>query len=521
MNAARFAPALVAIAALALGAFAALGPSPAFADNAVTNIQATTSDPREVVFTARVTAPAGLESATLVYRVLNPKEGDVGGRGDATFGPGPENDVRFTLETRNSERYIPVGSQFRFHWEFTDTEGQTFQSEEHEYLFLDGRYRWNEKQLGHVTVYWYGGNEDFADRVLNAGESALEEAEHLLQVTVPYDVRIMVWESEDDGDLAMRPRSRAFDQLVRTGGQRTGPDLLFVFTATSDVVRHEMAHIVTAVAGDGPFTRIPSWLDEGTAVYMQRSPRPYDSAIAFRLQTDSTLRLRNMDSPSNNPGQVDLFYGQSWSTVSVPDRELGRGFLRRAVPSRPRRLPHGHRARARLRLRPGRALQHVARGQRPGPHRLHAAHRRHGAATDRGDARPAAAPHRRLLGDVRVRRERLRRRCGQRGRRGRHGRRARSNGDRALSRAGRRRRGDGDRRERFDDDDGDHRCCAGAAARRRARRRGGRRGEAVANRLSPSMAAATDPYRGSTRPPGDIDGGCSGGWASPDAIACA
>ena len=316
MNAARFAFALAVVAALALGAFAALGPSPAFADNAVTNIQATTSDPREIVFTARVTAPAGLESATLVYRVLNPKEGDVGGRGDATFGPGPENDVRFTLETRNSERYIPVGSQFRFHWEFTDTEGQTFQSEEHEYLFLDGRYRWNEKQLGHVTVYWYGGNEDFADRVLNAGESALEEAEHLLQVTVPYDVRIMVWESEDDGDLAMRPRSRAFDQLVRTGGQRTGPDLLFVFTATSDVVRHEMAHVVTAVAGDGPFTRIPSWLDEGTAVYMQRSPRPYDSAIAFRLQTDSTLRLRNMDSPSNNPGQVDLFYGQSWSTVT-------------------------------------------------------------------------------------------------------------------------------------------------------------------------------------------------------------
>ena len=77
-----------------------------------------------------------------------------------------------------------------------------------------------------------------------------------------------------------------------------------------------MAHIVTAVAGDGPFTRIPSWLDEGTAVYMQRSARPYDSAIAFRLQTDSTLRLRNMDSPSNDPTQVGLFYGQSWSTVS-------------------------------------------------------------------------------------------------------------------------------------------------------------------------------------------------------------
>ena len=317
MTSPRLAYALAAVAALALLTLVAITPSKVGAGEiSVSNLQATTRDPREITFTARVIAPAGLESATLVYRVLNPKEGDVGGRGDATFGPGPENDVSFALETRGARRYIPVGSQFRFHWEFTDTEGQSFQSDEQEYLFLDGRYRWNEKRLGQVVVYWYGGNEDFADRVLNAGESALEETEGLLRVKVPYDVRIMVWESEEDGDLAMRPRSQAFDALVRTGGQRTGSDLLFVFTATSDVVRHEMAHIVTALAGDGPFTRIPSWLDEGTAVYMQRSPRPYDSAIAFRLQTDSTLRLRNMDSPSNNPNQVDLFYGQAWSTVS-------------------------------------------------------------------------------------------------------------------------------------------------------------------------------------------------------------
>jgi hypothetical protein len=315
LNAARWVYALAAITALVFGALAALGSSPASADNGVTNVQATSRDPSSVVFGARVTAPAGLDSATLVYRVLNPKEGDVGGRGEATFGPGPENDVSFTLETRTAMRYIPVGSQFRFHWEFVDTEGQTFQSEEQAFLFLDGRYRWSEKQLGQVTVYWYGGNQDFADRVLAAGESALEETEALLQVKVPYDVRIMVWASESDGELAMRPRSRLFDALVRTGGQRTGADLLFVFTATSDVVRHEMAHIVTAVAGDGPVSRIPSWLDEGTAVYMQRSPRPYESAIAFRIQTDNTLRLRNMDSPANDPSQVDLFYGQSWSTV--------------------------------------------------------------------------------------------------------------------------------------------------------------------------------------------------------------
>ena len=315
------------LAALVLGALLAIalldGGSARADEITVSNVQATSADPTAITFTARVAAPARLESATLIFRVLNPKEGDVGGTGTASFGPGPENDVSFTLETRTNMRYIPIGSEFRFHWEFTDAEGDSFESEEQEYLFLDGRYRWNEQQDGEVAVYYYGSNEDLANDVLGAARSAIDDTEALLQVEVPYPVRVMVWASESDGQLAMRPRSAAFDALVRTGGQRVAPDLLFVFAATPGVVRHEAAHIVTAVAGDGPFSRIPSWLDEGTAVYMQGSLGLYETAIAFGVQTDRTLRLRNLDSPSNNPGEVDLFYGQSWSTVDLLITEFG------------------------------------------------------------------------------------------------------------------------------------------------------------------------------------------------------
>ena len=315
---------LAALVLAALLAVVQLGAGSARADEiTVSNVQATTADPNAITFSARVTAPAGLESATVVFRVLNPKEGDVGGSGVASFGPGPENDVSFTLETRANQRYIPVGSVFRFHWEFVDAEGDAFASEELEYLFLDGRYRWNEQRDGDIAVYYYGSNEGLAANVQQATASAISDAEALLQVEVPYPVRVVVWASESDGQLAMRPRSAAFDALVRTGGQRVGSDLLFVFAATQDVVRHEAAHIVTAVAGDGPFSRVPSWLDEGTAVYMQRSVGGYRDAVAFGVQTDRTLRLRNLDSPSNNPSEVDLFYGQSWSTVELLISEFG------------------------------------------------------------------------------------------------------------------------------------------------------------------------------------------------------
>ena len=80
---------------------------------------------------------------------------------------------------------------------------------------------------------------------------------------------------------------------------------------------------MTAVAGDGPFSSAPSWLDEGTAVYMQSTRLSYETAVQFGIAADRTLRLRNMESASNNPGRVDIFYGQSWSTVDFLIEQFG------------------------------------------------------------------------------------------------------------------------------------------------------------------------------------------------------
>ncbi len=312
------------LAALALG-LALAWPAAADAEGIeVSDLRVRSADPTAITFTARVIAPGGLQEAELVYRVLNPKEGDVGGailRED--FVAGEEYDVSATLETRTSQRYIPVGSQFRYHWHLTGTDGSNYVTEEQSYLFLDGRYPWVSVRGGDVTVYYYGTNHERAERVAQAARSAIEDTEELLQVKVPFPVRVMVWASEADGELAMRSRGLVFDRLVNTGGQRVGSDLLFVFHASMDVVRHEAAHIVTSVAGDGPFTMIPSWLDEGTAVYMQNSQLEYDDAIAFAIAADRTIRLRNMESSSNNPNEVNLFYGQSWSVVDYMLEEFG------------------------------------------------------------------------------------------------------------------------------------------------------------------------------------------------------
>ena len=313
--------------ALILGlslALVGLAPSVARADTVeVTNFAEVTEDPRSVTFTARVVAPAGVESARFIYTVVNP-DGNVGGNGEAAFSEGPETDLSFDLATITADRYIPVGSTFRYRWEVTDTEGDSVTTEEREYLFLDGRYTWQSRTEDEVTVFWYGDNDERAIQALQATVTSLDRTEGLLQTDVPYAIKVVVWASEEDGVLARQPRGATFDSMVTTGGQRVAPDLVFVFVPSDGIVLHEVGHIVTHVAGDGPFTSLPSWLDEGTAVWAQGAPGfGYSSALEMAIRGDATLTLRAMQSASNRPEEVNLFYGQSYSTVQFLIDEYG------------------------------------------------------------------------------------------------------------------------------------------------------------------------------------------------------
>ena len=304
--------AALAAAVLAGGLLALGGARPA---EAQATQAAFSREPATITFTVR--APSAIKAAKLDYAVRSPtrdnSENFVGGAGDGQIAG---LDASFSLQTITAARYIPVGSQFRFHWTLTLENGQTLTTPDADYLHLDGRYEWKSQTDGQVSVYWYGANDASAQNALRAARASLEETSRLLEVTVRYPIRLMVYRNEDEGRAAKQPRSAAFDAQVSTGGQRVAPDLLLVFANNEDVVRHEVAHIVTHVAGDGPFVGLPSWIDEGQAVYSQRDPGPeYRGGLQLAIASDQVLPLTAINSPVSQPSQVNAFYGQSWSTV--------------------------------------------------------------------------------------------------------------------------------------------------------------------------------------------------------------
>ena len=275
-----------------------------------------TRDPLSASFVIDIDDQITPQEVRFFYKILNPY-GDISGDGIAEINRSSDLTYQavFAMEMISADRYIPVGSHLLVHWEIYKKDGENITTEEERLVFLDGRYEWQSFSEDRFSVYWYGSKNDDAMRSFLAMKSAILETEALLKTNIEYPVKLIVWRSPREGELAQRPRSAVYDSSVTTEGQRVAPDLIFAFQPAVGVVRHEAAHLVTKVAGDGPFTRVPAWLDEGTAVYMQGNLGPYKGAVQRAITSDKTLNLRSLTAPSNDPNLVNLFYGQSWSTV--------------------------------------------------------------------------------------------------------------------------------------------------------------------------------------------------------------
>ncbi len=290
--------------------------APASADVQTSNPSVASPDPSAIEFSVQVSGDP-IVSATLSYRrasgptsIGGDVPGEVPSRGTGV--------VTATLTTNSGTTYIPVGTRFTYEWILRTEGGETIETEPQEFTFLDGRFDWQRLDQGGVTVYWYA-DAALAQSVLDASAGAVADMSGLLETEIGFPITVVLYAGGDDGIAAQQPRGGVYDELSRTGGTRVAPDIVHVYDSLGlgweDITRHEITHVVTSEAGDGAFTSIPSWLDEGLATYAQANKGTRVDAVEFAIATNNTLRLRNLAAPVNRAEQIELFYGQSWRVV--------------------------------------------------------------------------------------------------------------------------------------------------------------------------------------------------------------
>lgn len=301
--------AFLLLAALSVGVARAQGQIEVTAQEVVNNF------PEEAVFRLSAHSEAGIEAVTLHYEI---KPDGVAAYDEPGFTPGDRVQVDFRLKGNDPPRsYLAPGAEIEYYWEIEDGAGRKLTTEPATFFYDDLRFSWNSLSQGNVTVRWYSGDRSDGETSLQVARSTIDDMSALLGADIDYPVRVWTYDSYQDMLPALVRRSEAHEEAVIIAGQRVSSDtVLLLADSGGDILRHELTHIVTHVAGEGPYGSLPTWLDEGTAMYAQSEPgSAFTSALENGIRRDSLFSVRSMTAPTGDPNRVGLFYGQAWSLV--------------------------------------------------------------------------------------------------------------------------------------------------------------------------------------------------------------
>lgn len=314
--------ALAVLAVICLGT-AWTSPSPAAAETIVESSAVENGYPRNLTFKLTARADSDIVDITLSYRLV--------GRGTSALGkpteitPSTNLSTEVVVQVNSGSSYIPVGSEFIYAWEITTADGETYRSPEQTFFFLPPDQDWQSVENELMVIYYHGDKEALANRYLTAGMETLDKvATDLFGIELQQlPVKVIIFDDERESDLA-RPGAGqgTFDAAVTTCGTKVTNDILLMIPVScgtgdlTDTMRHELGHIINETAGEGAIAKLPSWIDEGTAVYAQTEPGDnYVGAFESAARGNRLIPFSQMGTPSNDAGRVNLFYGQSYAMV--------------------------------------------------------------------------------------------------------------------------------------------------------------------------------------------------------------
>jgi hypothetical protein len=215
--------------------------------------------------------------------------------------------------------YTPPGSEIEYWWKIEDTAGNELKTEPASFTYEDERYDWLELSSDRIILYWYRGDDDFGQALLDRGLEALDQLSHDTGVIVERPVKIFVYGSHSD-------LLGALDQGARewTGGRAfTDQGIVLIGISPGNLewgkraTVHELTHVVIHQVTDTPLGGLPTWLDEGLAMYAEGDLEPvYVAELNEAIESNTLISVRSISSSfSADSGLASLSYAESYSLV--------------------------------------------------------------------------------------------------------------------------------------------------------------------------------------------------------------
>jgi hypothetical protein len=269
--------------------------------------------PNEVTLRLNVQADAPITSVRLLYD-LGPDT--VTTYGYPSFESSPEITASFVIPTSGSS-YIPSGTEIAYRYVIEDALGNRIESDTRVVEYLDPAFDWDRYQSGDLIVLTHDRRESDVARVAEEVNAKIAEVKSLLGLEETKPVKAVIFNGS-------RESSKAFPRISQTasdnhlfGGFAFGQyDTFMLGGLNADGMTHESVHLLIDEAARSPFAEVPSWLNEGLAMYFESGSHRRQATVDNAARSDRLLPIGAMDRVPGRPEEIGIFYAQSWSFVN-------------------------------------------------------------------------------------------------------------------------------------------------------------------------------------------------------------
>jgi hypothetical protein len=235
--------------------------------------------------------------------------------------------VQTSWEWDTQQQSLPPGAEIRYSWKIEDAAGHKFEMPWTTVKFEDKRYHWKNLAEGKISLFWYKGDQSFAQDLLDTANEALNTLSRDTGASLEQAVEIYIYASPED------LRGALINAQEWTGGVSFSEfGILAIGIAPANLawgeraMAHEVAHLVTYQMTYNPYSDIPTWLNEGLSMYAEGPLDPtFQSLLDRAISEDTLISVQSIS--SNFPAsatEAELSYAESYSLVEFLITTYGR-----------------------------------------------------------------------------------------------------------------------------------------------------------------------------------------------------
>ena len=313
---------LAAFFCLVLPPYAALAaPAPT-----VTNDRATLNFPESLTFHAEMQSEAVINVIVLEYGAEQLTCGTVVAKAFPQFTPAKTVTAEWTWEMKQSGS-LPPGAVIWWRWHYTDEAGQTTSTDAQHVIWLDNQHDWQTISSGNINLHWYNGDRAFGGELYDAAAQGLDRLGQDAGMKPEKPVDLYIYTNTQDMQDAI------LYEPGWTGGMAFPQyDIVIIGIAPTEIdwgkrtEVHELTHVLVGHLTFSCLGDVPTWLNEGLAVYSEGELEAYSQTQLEAAIRDNTLfSLRSLSGGfSEIPDKADLSYSQSYSVVRFLIEKYGR-----------------------------------------------------------------------------------------------------------------------------------------------------------------------------------------------------